>query len=212
MRCAVDGCRPVCSLISFSDTGSWCEASRSSRAKVRSSTWIVDGALLALLHAGSLHGGHFASRESTRVRRATSRRARRRCAPRLRASPGTGRRRSRRRRTGPGRHPCGGRTQAGRAGEGGALLDDRAHELERRAQVARPAPRRACASVACVGGVDAALDPGAAPLITKASRPGVAAEPAAVEHELRRPRRVVGCAAPASARGKRCSRRCARRR
>src|SRR2546427_10363602 len=44
MRCAVDGCRPVCSLTSFSDTGSWYEANTSSSANVRSNTCMV-GAL-----------------------------------------------------------------------------------------------------------------------------------------------------------------------
>ena len=53
----------------------------------------------------------------------------------------------------------GGRAQLRRAAEGRALLDDRAHDLERRAQDARRAPR-APAPASPLGRGDAALDPG----------------------------------------------------
>src|SRR5438067_6821808 len=41
MRCVVDGCRPVFSLISLSDTVSSREASTSITENMRSSTWMV---------------------------------------------------------------------------------------------------------------------------------------------------------------------------
>ena len=98
MRCAVDGCSPVRSLMSFSDTGSWCAASTSSSAKLRSSTWMRRRGVLfarhgrALLrwrcilawrnggpHAGSIDGASSSAAPQPRAARN---------APRLRAWPG----------------------------------------------------------------------------------------------------------------------------
>src|SRR5256885_4923015 len=53
MRCAVDGCSPVCSLMTFSDTGSWYEASTSSNENMRSSTCMV-GALASVFFMTSI--------------------------------------------------------------------------------------------------------------------------------------------------------------
>jgi hypothetical protein len=48
MRWAVEGCSPVCSLISLSDTGSWYDARTSSSENMRSSTCMV-GALASVV-------------------------------------------------------------------------------------------------------------------------------------------------------------------
>jgi hypothetical protein len=53
IRCAVDGCRPLCSLIAFSVTGSWCDAEQVEQAEGALEHLDRDGALLAPLHAGS---------------------------------------------------------------------------------------------------------------------------------------------------------------
>jgi hypothetical protein len=61
MRCVVDGCSPVRSLISFSDTGSGWAASVSSIANMRSSTWMVGTfGLLAVMAAWGLAKRYFA--------------------------------------------------------------------------------------------------------------------------------------------------------
>ena len=80
--------------------------------------------------------------------------------------------------------------QAGRAGEGRALLDHRAHGLERAAQVA-PERDRGLRQRRLLGRDRATLDPHGGAADDEGEQPGIAAEPAAVEHELRRPL-VVG--------------------
>jgi hypothetical protein len=84
MRCAVDGCSPVRSLISFSDTGSGWAASTSSSANMRSSTWMVGAfGLLAVMAAWGLAKRYFASwkRPEEREAAASRRGAPERTAP-----------------------------------------------------------------------------------------------------------------------------------
>jgi hypothetical protein len=54
MRCVVEGCRPVCALISLSEIASSREASTSISVNMRSITWIV-GVWWAMLGSVFFH-------------------------------------------------------------------------------------------------------------------------------------------------------------
>ena len=169
MRCAVDGCSPVCSLITFSDTGSWCEASTSSSAKARSSTWIVGvcGPGSAL-HAPILHREILVrALQADGSERAAAAIAD--CAPRPRASPGTGRRRSRRRRQ-PGATASGGRRKPGVQRKVARFSVARAPLQRRRAGRAASSRAPAPASPPRWPAMPRSTQ-GCAPLTTNASRP-----------------------------------------
>ena len=216
MRCAVDGCRPVCSLICFSDTGSWCAASMSSSANVRSSTWIVGvcwlvacssgccaGSCGPILHRGSAieHSGRSACVAA--VRAGSRRPPRRRCARRLPAWPGRGRRHSRRRPTGPARWLPAGRCRPGVQRKVARFSVSTLQQRRGRGQAARaevplrPAPARPPRSRrgrASTQGARAADDEG--------QPAGAARRARQVEDELRRRRlrsarsASIGCGQP----------------
>ena len=164
MRCAVDGCSPLCSLIDFSDTGSWCDASRSSRRERALQHLDRDGAIFDFAHGAIL--------AASAHRRAPWPRRRRRFEPRPRSWPDTGPRRGRPRRTDRARSASTGAPAAACSETSPA---SRRSCAPRRSGPATNAPRvsSACASTACWVALAPRSIQSAAPLTTKASRPGV---------------------------------------